>query len=381
MAIYESQQYSRDKLWELRKWNVCKICGGWLNVFWDADKELAYLACNADQTHEGIAKEASEYQKKGLEALNIPTRREIMTSQLGEETTRALEKYQSVTSLTRSEAKEILKSIFPSAPETEMTRAILLCASYGLNPLMGHVFLIPFNKGEKDESWATVIGIKAKRLLASRKRPFSYIDDTPRIMTEKEQVKRFGEVKKDRLVVLVKLKDPQTNAEAVGYGEWKLKKNQWNKDKRQYEEVDNEPYGMDKGNSMFNMATIRGESQALDRLCPGEMPVGVEVVDESYVSDKKEGIVEGEYKIVEDKPQAPKAERKPAVTKKERVTSTPTEFPPTTTGALLDYVCQVRGYGSHQTARQFLTDKCKVAPEDIDKEPAKVFEQIKELIG
>jgi len=301
--IFESETRTRDDLEKLRKTNVCAVCGAWLNVFLDKDTGLAFVACHdwLRTHHEGIMREASPFQQKGLESLTIAERRKIMEQQHGEETTRALEKYHGVTSLTKPEALEILQSVFPDAPEKEMTRAVLLCTSYSLNPLMGHVFLIPFNKGKENESWATVIGIKAKRLLASRKRPFSYVDDTPRIMTEEEQVRRFGKVKEDKLVVIVKLKDPQTGAEAVGYGEWPLKKSQWDKELKKFVEVDNEPYGTDKGNTMFNMATIRAESQALDRLCPGEMPIGVEVIDETYAGrEGKEDFIEGEATEVKE---------------------------------------------------------------------------------
>jgi len=61
-----------------------------LNIFLDADKGLAYLACNTDQSHEGIEREASRYETGGLLELNIPTRRQIMAREFGEEKTKAL---------------------------------------------------------------------------------------------------------------------------------------------------------------------------------------------------------------------------------------------------------------------------------------------------
>lgn len=191
--------------------------------------------------------------------------------------TKALDKYIGVVSLTKPQAREILVAVFPEAPESEIARAVILCASYGLNPLMKHVFLIPFNKGTPKETWATVIGIKAKRLLASRRGSYSYVGDTPRVMTEAEQKAIFGEVYEDKIMVITKVKDPATGAEAPGYGAWPK---------------NSEPYGTDKGNSKFNMAAIRSESQALDRLRPGEMPVGIEVAPEEFI--------EGEYTVKED---------------------------------------------------------------------------------
>lgn len=259
----------RQLLERLRLTNVCKECGGKLEALYDISKHLPYLQCRVNPHHEGIEREASRYEKEGLASLNILTRREIMEKEYGEATTKALSKYIGVVSLTKPQAKEILVAVFPEAPDQEITRAVMLCASYGLNPLMKHVFLIPFNKGKPNESWATVIGIKAKRLLASRRGNYSYVDNTPRIMTEEEQRQVFGETYSDKIMVITKLKDPATGAEAPGYGAWPK---------------DTQPYGTDKGNSKFNMAAIRSESQALDRLRPGEMPVGIEVAPEEFIN-------------------------------------------------------------------------------------------------
>ena len=277
MPIYEDEATTRENLDKIRRKSKCKICGSRLTLFWDMNEHKTYLACNNNQSHEGIEREASRYQKEGLASLNIPTRREIMENELGTEKTKALEKYMGVVSLTKPQAKEILVAVFPDAPGQEIARAVMLCASYGLNPLMKHVFLIPFNKGKPNESWATVIGIKAKRLLASRRGNYSYVDDTPRIMTEEEQMRVFGEVYNDKVMVITKVKDPATGAEAPGYGAWPKA---------------SEPYGTEKGNSKFNMAAIRSESQALDRLRPGEMPVGVEVAPEEFI--------EGEFTVKEE---------------------------------------------------------------------------------
>jgi hypothetical protein len=221
MPIYEEEgRLTKDALLDLRKRNKCKECGGMLNVFLDMESGKAFLACNDWQRthHEGIEREASRYEKEGLASLNIPTRREIMDQDYGREKTKALDMYMGVVSLTKPQAREILQAVYPKAPDDEIARAVLLCASYGLNPLMKHVFLIPFNKGKDNETWATVIGIKAKRLLASRRGSYSYVDNTPRVMTEQEQRTTFGEAFTDRLWVITKLKDPATGAEAVGYG-------------------------------------------------------------------------------------------------------------------------------------------------------------------
>lgn len=198
-----------------------------------------------------------------------------MNQEYGKGKADALVKYFGQTSLQKVELQDIIETLWPEAPPIEKTKAIMLCATYGLNPLNKHIFLIPFNKGEEDETWALVMSIHCKRLLASRRGPFSYVDNTPRIMTEDEQKKVFGEVLKDRLYVITKLRDPKTSAESVGYGFY------LNKDT---------PKGESKGNTRFNMAAIRSESQALDRLRPGEMPLGIEAVEES--------VIEGDYTLI-----------------------------------------------------------------------------------
>ena len=279
MPIFEDEKTTREELDNLRKKNKCKMCGERLDMFLDPNSGLAFLACRNWVTshHEGIER---EYQPSPQET-DEPTyeqrlRRGVaMEKELGLDKTRALIKYEGVLSLTKPQAEEILLAIYGDAPKQEITRAVLLCASYQLNPLMKHVFLIPFNKGTPKESWATVIGIKAKRLLASRRGSYSYVENTPRVMTDEEKKTTFGTVDTDRIWVITKLKDPKTEAEAVGYGFWLTK---------------DTCYGIDKGNTPFNMAAIRSESQALDRLRPGEMPVGVEVVPEEAV--------EGEWKEV-----------------------------------------------------------------------------------
>jgi len=291
MPIYVGDaQLTREDLKQLAKKNVCKECQCRLDIFTEFGKDVYFLACSdwPRTHHEGIEREASQYEQKGIEALNIATRREIVEQEIGATKTRALDKYIGVVSLTKPQAKEILVSVYPGAPEGEIARAVLLCASYGLNPLMKHVFLIKFNQWNKGhtqiigEDWVTVIGIKAKRLLGSRRGTFSYVDGTPRVMTEQEQRATFGEVYGDKISVIVKLKDPVTGAEVVGYGHWPREK---------------EPMGTDKGNTKFNMASIRGESQALDRLRPGEMPVGIEAMPEEVA----DAAIEGSFTVTEDK--------------------------------------------------------------------------------
>lgn len=300
MPIYEEEgRITREDLFELKRRNLCKECGGRLDLFYDFDNHKAYLACyDYPRTqHEGIEREQSLYEQQGMAALNIPKRREIMEQELGVDKARALAKYEGVLSLTRPQAQEILDKVYPLAPQSEIARAVLLCVTYQFNPLMKHVFLVKFNRWNKDhtaiigEDWATILGIKAKRLLASRPdrmgrpRPYSYIDGTPRVMTAEEQKTTFGKVEPDKLWVITKGKDPQTGAEAVGYGFWPKK---------------DKPYGEEKGNTQFNMASIRSESQMLDRLRPGEMPAAFDVMPEEIMETGE--VIEGEGRIIEEEP-------------------------------------------------------------------------------
>lgn len=267
----------RNLLKKLRLTQVCKECGGKLEALWDPIKKLPFLRCKTNPEHEGISREARQFEP------NIPTRRKMMEEEHGEAKARSLVKYEGVVSLTKTEANEILTLVYPNAPDPEKMRAVALCASYGLNPLMGHVFLIPFK-----DKWATILGIKAKRLMASRRSSYSYVDGTPRVMTKEEQVTVFGEENTTHITAITKLRDPKTSAEAVGYGTWPK---------------GTEPYGTDKGNSKANMAFIRSESQALDRLRPGEMPMGVDVMPEEAI--------DADYTVMTENPPEPDPEPEP----------------------------------------------------------------------
>lgn len=266
MPIYESEALSREELYELRKRNCCQQCGGRLDVFLDLDSGKAFLAC-ADwlrSHHEGIERAAHEYEP------DIVTGREMMVEDLGQEKATKLVKYQGVVSLTREQAREILGTIWPDAPEVEVLKAAIICHQYGLNPLMKHVFLIPFKRRERGvvvgEDWVIVLGIKTNRLLAHRSGDFSYLDGTPRIMTEEEQKSILGSVDSLRIWAITKLKDGKGN-EAPGYGSWPHSET---------------PHGAEKGNTKTNMAFVRSERNALDRLFPGEMPQGIDVIDGDY---------------------------------------------------------------------------------------------------
>lgn len=214
-----------------------------------------------------------------------------MSKEYGEEAIKALIKYEGKGQLTELGAKEIVTTLWPGAPKLEVYKAVNICVQYGLNPLMKHLFMIPFNKGKTNETWVAVLGIQANRLIAHRSGDFSYIDDTPRIMSEAEQIKKYGSVDKSMIRAITKLRDSKGN-EAPGYGAWPIK---------------DTPFGVDKGNSPHNMAFIRSERQAFDRLFAGKMPENIDVVDERFASsikaeDALPNVDEDTGEILEDKP-------------------------------------------------------------------------------
>ncbi len=272
---------------------LCSVCNGALVEYWNG-QELV-IGCGRDHSHRGhrktdyrmehllsMRKTAIERGMSTVEIDNMIQEYQINKQEGNDMVTqeKTLQRYQGCTNLTEKDATHILETCWPNAPKHEVVKAALLCQSYGLNPLMKHVFLIPFNTKGGTE-WVTVMGIKATRLLASRRKSFTYADG-PRVMTEEEQKAIFGKVDSSRIWAICKVGDLAGN-QAPGYGFWPANSN---------------PYGMDKGNTPENMAFIRAERNALDRLLPGEMP-DVEVVDERYPSfNEQEQVVESTAKEI-----------------------------------------------------------------------------------
>jgi hypothetical protein len=250
----------------------CAVCGNEIQIY--TDPQHRYKVCCTNPDHTGFTKVESytEAWKAGrsipLFIANQIQRKEEskMANDYGEETTTKLAPYLGITSLTQEQATYILKTIWPKAPDVEVVKAALICHMYGLNPLMKHLYLVEF-KGEEGSTWTPIIGIGATRLIASRNHRYSYVTG-PRVMTAKEQQQIRGEVDEKNIWAITILRDEAGN-EAPGYGCWSRDKN---------------PYGLDKGNSKANMAFIRSERQAFDRLCPGEMPQGVEVGELQFIN-------------------------------------------------------------------------------------------------
>lgn len=284
---YYPEDASPDNLRKLIRQNVCEQCGRQLYAYLDAEGKT-YIACS-NQKHEGIAR---EYQPP-REDYESNIRREIeVEKEHGREGSKALATIPKQGQLTQSQAMTILQLVYPDVPENEIIRTAILCKDFGLHPLMKELYIIPFGTGEK-RTWSTVLGINATRKMMARMGSFSYIDNTPRVMTEQEQMEIFGIVNIDRITAITKL-ETKGGLKAQGYGTYMKKDN---------------PYGMDKGNSQANMAFIRSERQAFSRLFPDAVPQELEVVDEAYVEgvgevDTKTGeILEAEVTELPDEPE------------------------------------------------------------------------------
>lgn len=177
--------------------------------------------------------------------------------------------------MTQKKAMYLLKTVWPEAPDTEVIKAAMICQTYGLNPLLRQVSLIKFGS-----TWVTVLGIKATRNIALQTgHKWSYVTG-PRVMTDEEQKQIFGESYPDRIVAITKIRDEKGN-EYPGYG---------------FISRSEKVHGLDKGNTVANMAFIRSERNALDKMAPGELPPS-DVIDEEFVQvdNVREAIKEGQH--------------------------------------------------------------------------------------
>lgn len=294
MPIYEEEgRLTRDDLIALSKNNKCKECGAQLDVLYDLNLHKAFLACHdwRRTNHEGIERDASRYEMEGLASLNIPKRREIMEQEYGGEKTKALARLPMTGALTQPQAMEILKLVYPNVPEHQIVRTAILCRDFGLHPLMKEVYIIGFKNKQGGIDYSTVIGITANRKMAADKKgAYSFLDDSPRAASQEEIIKQYGmgsDEERNNLISICKLKGEKGN-EVTGFGLYPK---------------DDKPYGMDKGNTPRNMANIRSERQALDRL-PGEaLPLrDIEVIDTTFTELPDIGKVNTETgEIVEGK--------------------------------------------------------------------------------
>ncbi len=236
--------------------HICAECEAPLVERWNPETSQREFKCGNDKSHVGFKpyqESKSELERKGRQMI-------------ADKNQTALSKYSGSVALEKAEAEEILLSLWPDAPRSEVFKAALLCRQYGLNPLMKHIYLVGYKNKEGGMDWSIQIGIGATRMIARRSGAYSYIDDTPRLMTEGEQIKIFGEVDKTKFWAITKLMS-KAGMTAQAYGNWP-------KDKF--------VKGADKGNTPQNMAFIRSERATLDKLFPEKLPAGVEVVASEY---------------------------------------------------------------------------------------------------
>uniref|UniRef100_A0A6M3K223 Putative DNA recombination protein n=1 Tax=viral metagenome TaxID=1070528 RepID=A0A6M3K223_9ZZZZ len=278
---YYPEDSSSENLKKIRQKNVCAECGRMVVPYLDKDKKI-YLACSGG-VHEGITRE----YKEPLNDYQAKIRREMeLENKVGTQGTTALANVPRTGQLTQQQAELIITTVWKDAPPIEVYKAKVLCADYGLHPLMKHIYLIKYNRYGKNrekigEDWSIQLGIGATRLMAQRKHNFSYLDDTPRRMTKEEGEKILGEDyhPEKGIYAIARLKDMKTGAEVSGWGF--------------FGNDESNPKGMEKGNSRLNMACIRAERHAIDRQYPGDMPTGYDVVDEQFM-DTPSGMVNTE---------------------------------------------------------------------------------------
>jgi len=256
--------------------NVCADCEGQLSIAWGGmyGYESHILRCSVDITHTGYISQRKSSVYPGSHVGGIPVKEyREMEEKLGNETATKLVPYSTSKALNKVQATEIVETLWGDAPALEKAKAISLCVNYQLNPLMRHLYLVGYNKKDKDgrvvgKDWTIMVAIQANRLLASRNkdRPFGYAHDTPRLMTEEEELRYYKTVDAKKVRAITILVD-KNGLEARGIGQ-----------------IDRSASikGTDKGNSHENMACIRSERAALDRMCPGEMPQNVEVTDAEW---------------------------------------------------------------------------------------------------
>ena len=265
-------------------------CGGSITVAW---LEGAYrLRCGRGRTHDKFLRRGDSVIERFEARQDAP--KEVLDLEIEEYKTQenrrrgmkeltngshqtSLEQYRGQTSFSKADAMEVLRLIHPKLPEDELFKAALLCAAYKLNPLPAakHLFIVPFwDSKEKRNIWVQFVGIRATRLQARRAamryhNPYGYADESPRIMTEAEQIKANGKIDNTRICAITILEDKH-GLKTYGIGAW----------------GNNETlYGADKGNTPENMAKIRSERNALDKLFPGEIVRDIEVVDEGYMGE------------------------------------------------------------------------------------------------
>ncbi len=291
---WERDQQHYEYLQRMAKWTLCAfpvgggLCSRPLTVAWVGGEH--HLRCGAGHIDPPTDREKS-YTELWLSGQPIPVeiaekvrkkwRKQMEERGLTVAQIDALEdaRRKPIASLDDKQALTLAEVLWPDAPDEARRRAALLCQQYGLNPMLKQVALIKF-KTKEGEKWEPVLAIESTRIIAQRMlhgaRP-NYLDDTPRIMTDEEQMQQNGEVDDKNWWAITKVAD-HAGSTAIGVGSWAKKPY---KDDNGY--TQGEVYGASKGNTAQNMAKIRSERQALKRLCPAELPMDIQVIDAEFI--------------------------------------------------------------------------------------------------
>lgn len=385
MPVYESEITTLDNLKDKAKHLKCE-CGGSLLVAWAGSMgHTCYmLRCSQNIEHSNFVRPA-QISNYDLPGYNMPgtinAKEKELKRSYGEMTTNALIKHSGgnvLTVLDEVKATAIIKTIWPGAPDVEVKKAAMICEQYGLNPLMKHLYLIPFNTKVKatpkvPEHWETsfsvVLGIKASRIIARRKGEYAYLDDTPRYMTQNEGVKILGdEYEPDKYTyAITRLADRKGNT-STGTGKWPK---------------DTSPKGIEKGNSKLNMAMIRSERQALERLFPDSLPSeAADVVDERYqdlpqvtVSEVKPELEQLQEAVENqiDESQDELEQEQPQTPQNEQGTEKPPEVVDKSQHWCSEHNCAFREYskGKEKWYSHNIGDKWCNEKKETDKKPVK----------
>ncbi len=204
------------------------------------------------------------------------------------------------TSTSFQNAMEMLRTWFPHAPEADRIKAGQLIWYHKAPP--NKVYLVPRKNGirakaagctcDKFENcphkdvydYVLTVGIEVKRLIASRGRAIQYLDDSPRYMTDAEEIKILKRVDPTKIRFICKLRDAKSGAEASGWGE--ISKSAT-------------IIGIAQGNSLELMASYRAESKALSRLPPNDQATAA-LANLAVAEDTD--IVEGQFSIEASEP-------------------------------------------------------------------------------
>ena len=292
----EKEKQNERELEHIAATHVCAECLGLLVTPWDSTANQIVLRCGTNKAHIGHVKEDPTLARFLLWRKSLADNGKDTTTldaeiqaYLNKKHSRkekhlttdatALQQYQERGLISEQQALAIIRTTpgWSRAPENVVRRAAMVCRDYKLYPGI-HVFLLVFGKGTDKESWVAAFGIKTNRLLASRKKPYKYIDG-PRIASEEEARAHYLDEYDSILIYAYCKLEGLDGSTAEGWGTWPKA---------------DKVYGADKGNSKANMAEIRAERRALDRLCPGEMPSGFEIVDEQYVPTEQEALPPGQ---------------------------------------------------------------------------------------